>query len=305
MTSIRRNGMMALAALVALGLGVSEVQAQRLTGSRSRRAPKPEKKAEKTDTGDRTVTFPATDGVQIVADWYPAKVKEGEKAPVAILIHMYPGNRSNWKPMVPLLRDQLGVSMLAYDIRGTGDSTKPADRELVRRYKERDKTLFANAIKDTEGAYDWLGKQPGVDLDRLVVIGASVGCSISLEFAAQQSQVKGVACLSPGTHYMGIDSIGSIKALQGKHTKVLLMSPAGEYKAVEELMAAVDNARFVKGRKWPGGHENHATRMFDTKYGKQVKRRLQRFVRGVLGIDKKGDDGNNKKNDEKHKVHMR
>lgn len=296
---IRRIFIVGVTAFAICGITANQVQAQRL-GGRSMRRVEPKEKKDKVDFSDRTITFPATDGVQIVADWYPAKVKEGEQSPVAILIHMYPATRSSWKPMVPLLRDQLGISVLAYDIRGTGESLKPEELQLARKYQDRDPQLFADAVKDTVGAYNWLAEQPNITLDRLVVFGASVGCSISLQFAAQQSQVKGVACLSPGTNYMGIDSIGSMKALQDSDTKVLLMAPAGEYKAVEELMAAVDNAKFVKGKKWPGGRENHATRMFDTNYGDKVKERLQRFARGVLKIDKKlpGHSGK-KKGEEK------
>lgn len=282
MTSIQRNRVARVAAFVLVGALAKGAAAQhvRLTEGR---------KPQTADLSDRVVTFQTSDGVQIEADWYPAKVEAGEKSPVAILIHMYPATRSSWKPMVPLLRKDLGISVLAYDIRGTGGSTKPAAMELEKKYKERDKDHFASADQDAIAAYQWLSQQSNVDASRLIVIGASVGCSIGLEFASQGIDVKGVACLSPGTNYMGIDSISHIKALKDRNTKVLLISPNGEYEAVEALLKATDGGDYAKGKKYPGGRENHGTAMFDAKYGQKVKRRLQRFARGVLGIEKKID----------------
>lgn len=259
-------------------------------GMQPKSTPKPKKPAAeaKPKQSDRKVTFDATDGVKVVADWYPAKVEEGKKAPIAILIHMYPATRSSWKPMVPILRDRLGISVLAYDIRGTGESTEPADRELSKKYQAMDPAFFATAVNDAMGAHQWLSQQPNVDLDRLIVIGASVGCSISLQFASQGMDVKGVACLSPGTDYMGIDSVSHIKALKGTGTRVLLIAPEGEYAAVETLLEATGDGKYAKGKKYPGGRENHGTRMFDAKYGGKVKSRLKRFAAGVLDIKTKG-----------------
>ncbi|HPF39154.1 MAG TPA: alpha/beta fold hydrolase [Phycisphaerae bacterium] len=291
-----------LACLLAFGMLAmfadrAAAQQIRLSGSRNQ---------QKIDFSDRVITFKTSDGVEIEADWYPAKVEQGQRSPVAILIHMYPATRSSWKPMVPLLRDELGISVLAYDIRGTGGSVKPAEMNLQRKYEDRDAAHFAAAKNDTIAAYEWLTKQPNIDTSRMIVFGASVGCSISLDFATQGVLVKGVACLSPGTNYMGIDSLTHIKELKGRDTKVLLISPEGEYEAIESLIKATDGADYVKGRKYDGGRENHGTRMFDASYGDKVKRRLQKFARGVLDIkrkprdDKKDDDDNDdddKKND--------
>lgn len=246
---------------------------------------------------DRVVTFETADGVTIEADWYPAKVEDDDKSPVAILIHMYPATRSSWKPMVPLLRDELGISVLAYDIRGTGGSTKPESLELKKKYEGPDPEHFAAATRDTTAAREWLAAQPDVDVNRMILIGASVGCSISLQYASGRSDVMGVACLSPGTNYMGIDSASHMKILKDTTAKVLLIAPKGEYGAVESLIEAAEKSDNVKGRKYPGGRENHGTRMFDAKYGGEVKERLQKFARGVLGIKK--DAGKKSKGEKK------
>ena len=246
--------------------------------------------------------FETSDGVKIEADYYPAAVKEGEKAPAAILIHMYPADRTSWKPLAPGLHEA-GFAVLAYDIRGHGGSTEPADKKLKEAYDKRDSKLFADAWKDVEAAKGWLGKQPGCDVSRMALVGASVGCSIALDYAGRDEAVKAVVCLSPGTKYMGVDSITHIKKC-GKRA-ILLISPESEYKAVEELIKASDGA--AKGEKHPGGEKEHGTGMFKADYGKTVRENIVAFVSKALDIKeppaagKKGEEKPGEKKGEKPK----
>src|SRR5215813_8178170 len=74
------------------------------------------------------VTFKASDGVEVVGSFYaPPKTKK--KAPCAILIHMYPAEKSSWQPLIPYLHGK-GFAVLAYDIRGAGESVLPQDKYL-------------------------------------------------------------------------------------------------------------------------------------------------------------------------------
>lgn len=211
----------------------------------------------------QTVSFKTTDGITIEADYYPPIVKAGEKAPVAICIHMYPADRTSWEPLVPGLREgNPGCAVLAYDIRGHGGSVEPKDKNLKAMYDSRDPALFTYAWKDVEAAKKWLATQPGCDTGRIALIGASIGCSISLDYGGRDKDVKSIVCLSPGTSYFGVDSISHIKKCGD--VSVLLISPEGEYSAIEELVAASGDS--AKGMQFPGGREWHGTRMLDNKY---------------------------------------
>lgn len=221
----------------------------------------------------KVVTFKTSDGVQIEADYYPPNVEGDAKAPVAILIHMYPADRSSWKPLVPMLHD-IGFAVLAYDIRGNGGSTQPADMKLAERYKGRDPSLFADAWKDVEAAKKWLADQKECDTTKTALVGASIGCSISLQYCSKDENVKTVVCLSPGTNYFGVDSKAHIKACRGR--RILLIAPEAEYGAVEELIAASEG--YAKGTKYPGSREQHGTGMFKADYGERVMRQIVKFV---------------------------
>jgi pimeloyl-ACP methyl ester carboxylesterase len=234
----------------------------------------------------RVVHFMTEDGVRIEADYYLPKKSGAEKAPVAILVHMYPADRASWKPLVPHLREA-GLAVLAYDIRGRGGSVEPAEKELSKLYRGRDSAHFNNAWKDAAAAKKWLAEQPECDPTRVAMIGASIGCSISLDYGRREKAIQAIVCLSPGTDYFGVDSISHIKECGPR--AILLISPEGEYRAVTKLIQASGGA--AQGRKYAGDNRQHGTKLFLSEEGKEVKRKIVSFVEKALGIknDKKSN----------------
>lgn len=211
----------------------------------------------------RAVQFETSDGVTIEADYYPPDVVGDAKAPVVILIHMYPADRKSWTPLAARLRTgNTACAVLAYDIRGHGGSAGPKEKELKAMYDRRDPALFQDAWKDVEAAKKWLAAQPRCDVTRVALIGASIGCSISLDYAGRDGDVKAVACLSPGPNYFGVNSIEHIKKCD--KAAVLLISPEGEYEAVQQLVEG--SGGMAKGMKYSGGRERHGTNMLSEDY---------------------------------------
>lgn len=213
----------------------------------------------------KTVTFKTSDGVSIQADYYAPIAKA--KAPIVILIHMYPADRKSWSSLAEDLRNgDPPCAVLAYDIRGHGGSTEPKEKNLKAMYDRRDPALFKDAWKDVEAAKVWLSKQPNCDTSRIALIGASIGCSISLDYAGRDENVMAVACLSPGTNYFGVNSIQHIKKC-GK-AAVLLIAPDAEYDAVKQLVEASGGK--AKGIKFPGGRERHGTGLLAEDYSQHI-----------------------------------
>lgn len=54
--------------------------------------------------------------------------------PVVVLVHGYPDNRSEWRPVAERLAAR-GYQVIAYDVRGAGDSFKPQGRAAYRLHK--------------------------------------------------------------------------------------------------------------------------------------------------------------------------
>ena len=182
--------------------------------------------------------FTTEDGVEIVGTFLPAEV-DG-RAPVVILLHMYNSNRHAWKPLTKALHDA-GIATLAVDMRGHGDSVKPASMSLADRMANRDEALFCDMYRDVFAAYEWLSEQPTVDLSRFGIVGASVGCSVAIDYAARDRSVDVVVCMSPGENYLGVDSRKHIAEF-AKHGQrpILLLATEDERKACDTL-AKIDN----------------------------------------------------------------
>jgi pimeloyl-ACP methyl ester carboxylesterase len=217
------------------------------------------------------VTFKTSDDVEIVGDYYAPPEGKG-KAPCAVCVHMFPSDRHSWKPLIPALHER-GFAVLAYDIRGAGESILPESKYLRRLYYDRDEKHFSGAYKDAEAALEWLGKQKRCDAGRVVMIGASVGCSISLDLAARQPEIAAVICLSPGKDYMSINSVQHIKQLGDR--PVLLIAPEDE-KSQPAPLARADKAAIVE--IMPGEGDYHGTRMFDAPYGSKLIARIADFA---------------------------
>lgn len=168
------------------------------------------------------VSFNAADGVRIAADYYAPPAAERGDAPMVLLLHMYRSDRTAWAPLIAPLHDA-GFAVLALDLRGHGESATTETRDLV---LARDPEIFRKMQDDVRGAYDWLVQQPRIDRARFALVGASVGGSIALQYAAKDRSVDAVVCLSPGLNYMGLDSAGDLRQITGR--KILMLATADE-----------------------------------------------------------------------------
>jgi pimeloyl-ACP methyl ester carboxylesterase len=182
---------------------------------------------------------------------------------MAVLLHMYRSDRRAYDPLLPHLL-KAGFATLAIDMRGHGESVEPKAIRLADRVARRDASLFRSMDRDVAAAYQFLRREHGskVDLSRFVLVGASVGCSVALKYAAKDRSVDGVVCMTPGTDYLGIDSLEDAGKCKGR--PILLLASEVERQACDALarkMGEGAKIEIFKGRlKNP--MEWHGTRMF-------------------------------------------
>jgi pimeloyl-ACP methyl ester carboxylesterase len=201
------------------------------------------------------------------------------KAPMIILLHMYKHDRSSYDPLIPILH-KAGFACLAIDLRGHGDSVGPDALHLKQRVDRQDKNLFATMDRDVAAAFSWLVQQNEVDPTRVAFIGASVGCSVALDYARHDPSIDGVVCMTPGTDYLGIDSI--------KHAKEYGRRPLFLLAGKDEQTAAKKLGKITPGSKvkispspTDAPKAIHGTRMF----GKvpNVEKHIVDFLKEALG----------------------
>jgi uncharacterized protein len=112
------------------------------------------------------VTLDVEPGVKIHG-WFIRGSKEPRAATI-LFSHGNAGNIGDRLDRVLSWRD-LGADLLLYDYRGFGRSTGSPDEQ--------------GTYLDGRAAYDYLVKSRGVDPKRLVLMGESLGCAISIQLA--------------------------------------------------------------------------------------------------------------------------
>lgn len=130
----------------------------------------------------KDVSFQTEDGIKISGDLY-----EGGKIGI-ILLHMYAVTKQTWNDFALELQKK-GYSVLAIDFRGHGTSDL--------NYNDFTEKDFNSMVFDARAAKEFLDKE------KTIVMGASIGANIALNFA---NEVDGVVALSPAFNYKGIET---------------------------------------------------------------------------------------------------
>lgn len=196
----------------------------------------------------KRVEFQTADQIKIVADYYPAATLSDKGV---VLVHMMPATRRSWQELAGKLQQQ-GYHALAIDLRGHGESGGGD-------YQAFSDEEHQASIQDLAAAAKFLA---GNNVNNLVVIGASIGANLALQYFAEHPQVRGVVLLSPGLDYRGI-KIEPLAAQLSEKQRVLLVGAdddaAGMGASCEDLgtqLGFVDKLCFQQG--------GHGTNLFQT-----------------------------------------
>lgn len=135
------------------------------------------------------VEFQTTDRVKIVGDFYP--VAGSGKG--LILVHMMPATRKSWEDFAQKAQAALSQT-LAIDLRGHGDSGGG-------NYQRFSDAEHQASIADLAAAAKFLSEK---GIAEISLAGASIGANLSLQYLAENPEIKAVVLLSPGVDFRGI-----------------------------------------------------------------------------------------------------
>jgi len=120
------------------------------------------------------VELTTDDGYHLAAWYVPS-----ENRAAIILVHGYKGARANVLPIAQILARH-GYGLLLLDLRAHGES----QGEVI--------SFGFNETRDVNAAYLYLSNRPEVDPERVGAVGVSMGGSIVLLSAAQNTNIKAV-----------------------------------------------------------------------------------------------------------------
>jgi len=159
--------------------------------------------------GANATTLSTSDGWKIAA-WYWAPRAANAKAPGVILLHQRAKDKSSWGSLPAQLVKQ-GYAVIAIDLRGHGESVGPGGKHVD--FNDLTDPEYTAMLRDVRAADQYIGSQPGVDGDRIGIIGASIGANLAIIYLSSNRHVRTAVCLSPGLDYHGLKPLDYMKAV--------------------------------------------------------------------------------------------
>jgi len=169
------------------------------------------------------VTFEARDTMIIAATYAPTPVRQD--APVAILIPSTGFDRHAYDALMTELT-RAGISALAIDVRGYGDSTRNrAGREFSGPEFERsgEPDFFRGMPLDVEAAVDWLREKSLVGRPGIYVVGTQTGATVGmLALVRRASHVRGAVFYGPTVRWRGLSIYDELGSVQNRPLQVVI-----------------------------------------------------------------------------------
>ena len=173
----------------------------------------------------------AVDGWALHAVWQ----KAGEGKPTLVLLPGTGQRKEDWRPFARALA-KAGYGYAALDVRGHGESRTTPSGELIT-YKKLRATKLANdyedMTRDVEALVGELVGQ-GVIEQSIGMMGAEVGGSVAVKYAAVHPQVPFVIMLSPGLAWQEIPLVNAVRAFKGRATPILMVHSEADKRSAKE-----------------------------------------------------------------------
>ncbi len=251
------------------------------------------------EANPQRVEFQAQDGTQLVGYYYPSRFAD---APIIVLAHWAGGNQRDWVEIALWLQNRrdevtdyprpgennipgpwldpswfppmpanLSFAVFTFDFRGYGESASGAMEGLS---------------QDAQAAFETAAGMEGVDPQRMVGIGASIGADGAPDGCLLYNQARGGGCLgamalSPG-NYLGMDFAPVVEQLEA-------LDPQGEVwcLADKEDPAAYSTCEPVEGdlyQFYAFQDAGHGMMLIKPEVEPQPLELIQQFLGKLLGI---------------------
>ena len=152
----------------------------------------------------KKISFTTSDGVKIFGNFYKTDKAD---TPAVILLHMMPATKDSWNNFAKKL-NIAGFQCLAIDLRGHGESEGGPQG-----FQNFTDESHQKSIYDVDGAIKFFIDK-NVPLSNISLMGASIGANLSLQFQAENPEMKASVLLSPGLNYRSIETEQMAKKLK-------------------------------------------------------------------------------------------
>jgi dienelactone hydrolase len=241
------------------------------------------------------IEFRTSDGRVLVGRYFPAKVNP---APVVVLMHWAGGNKSDWEIIgmttwlinlngnhggegllsrnepsflpytFPEMPDELSFAVFTFDFRGFGESGNDANSVDPESW-----------ILDASAAYEIASSLPGIDQERIVGIGASIGADGVVDGCGKVC--LGALSISPG-NFLKQSYEMTVKELNERSIKTVCIAAEDDPGSVVECKKVRGISEMVIN--YPAG--GHGMMLFDNKLSldPNIGMVIQDFLFDIFGV---------------------
>lgn len=216
------------------------------------------------------VYFDTPDHVHIVGDYV---LPEEDIRSAVVFLHMMPATRKSYAAFQEAVA-LCGVASLSIDLRGHGDSTTMEGRAEPLHYEDFLEEEHQSSIWDVRGAVQYLTELSNVQIDRCMIVGASIGANLALQFSSEEHRIPLTVALSPGINYRGIETLPFVSAIDSAKQKLLLAASTEDtysYETVQKLHAAAIDASTALVRE---GSEHGTDMLQDHEFSLKIAQAL-------------------------------
>lgn len=180
---------------------------------------------------------------------------------VVLLLHMMPANRKSWQGFQDRLVKE-GLASLAIDLRGHGESVRgPEGRTLD--FRSFADSEHRAALFDVIGGCEWLSHR-GFTPAQTIVCGASIGANLALQMLLENPSLKGVALLSPGGDYHGLNAREDVRGVLPHQALWMAASEGDDQESFETSKILFEAASSKTKRFLPLKTAGHGTAMLQS-----------------------------------------
>jgi len=203
-----------------------------------RESEKSSEEQQKTSIKKDEITIVTPDKVDLSANYFYDNDKKLIPQPLVILIHQFGKNKEQWSESFIDSLVYAGFKVLAYDIRGHGESDK-VNYTLTDLLSDPEK-----APKDIDGIFEWTKTQEGIDTSRIGAIGTSIGGNLAC-YAKYRWKAKTVVSVSSSSegfeNLLGIDPRSMSMRVIVRLKSVLFICGSGDGEHEKQEKYIIDN----------------------------------------------------------------
>ncbi|QQR92323.1 MAG: alpha/beta fold hydrolase [Candidatus Iainarchaeum archaeon] len=193
------------------------------------------------------VEFGGADGFKLIGTRWD---NPDSTRPPLILVHELGSDRHSLDDFAAFAFAN-GFSVLSFDMRGHGES-RPGNATYLD-FTPADWQLVAG---DIQAARDYL------NVEKVLVVGASIGANAALNYGADESSCAGVVLLSPGLDYRGLTTLA---AAQSTRCPMLIVASQEDHYAAQSSQTLFTSATIADKQLLTIEDAGHGARMFDAR----------------------------------------